>query len=169
MTPRPWSLTKKKAAPERSTTTSTTTMKKNKPVALMTVSAVVTQTDTDAIKKMADQGFDVVVVQDKDFEGAVKIMRKLSKQQAVMIPTRPALHKDRPKIKRSKTVTTRPCKCCGCKEIELYDCGYSSFNYGGGKCKGCGVKASGPVSTFPDKIELVSIWNTAQMPTREER
>ena len=31
-----------------------------------------------------------------------------------------------------------PCKKCGSTDIKLYDCGYSSFNCGGGKCQRCG-------------------------------
>ena len=53
-----------------------------------------------------------------------------------------------------------PCIKCGSKEIELYDCGYSSFNCGGGKCKSCGHKVSDCyLGCFPTQQELASIWN----------
>lgn len=49
------------------------------------------------------------------------------------------------KVEVNETVTKRrkievyPCiKCDKMKNIEIYNCGYSSFNCAGGKCKRCG-------------------------------
>lgn len=58
-----------------------------------------------------------------------------------------------------KKPKAKPCRECGGKDIEIGDCGYSSFNVGWGKCKKCGfeVKVS-PCGCFPHD-EIVERWN----------
>lgn len=52
-----------------------------------------------------------------------------------------------------------PCPKCGSKDLDLHDCGYSSFNCGGVKCCACKheLKLSN-LSCFPTK-EIASAWN----------
>lgn len=68
-------------------------------------------------------------------------------------------------ITETKTVKREihvaPCLECGSADILLSDCGYSSFNVGGGKCKSCGHEVTKTVGTFPTMEGLASIWNTA--------
>lgn len=52
------------------------------------------------------------------------------------------------------------CLKCGSDDITIYDCGYSSFNVGGGKCNKCGNEVSDTVDCLPSKKRLVSIWNS---------
>lgn len=52
-----------------------------------------------------------------------------------------------------------PCLKCGSEEVILFDCGYSSFNVGGGKCNSCGNKTSVSVGASVDKQTLANIWN----------
>lgn len=50
-----------------------------------------------------------------------------------------------------------PCVECGSSDVEIDDCGYSSFNVSWGKCKSCGVKI-----TFDGEItkrEVAEEWN----------
>ncbi len=62
-----------------------------------------------------------------------------------------------------------PCKECGNKDIELYDCGYSSFNCYGGKCKSCGYKSGTTTGgCSPTKNEQIRLWNCGQKLTETE-
>jgi len=61
-----------------------------------------------------------------------------------------------------------PCKQCGSAKIELWDCGYSSFNPGGGRCEN-GHKVSGEVGCMPKPADLAKIWNDGQKPTEIEK
>lgn len=54
------------------------TDKKRPPVALMTASAAMHE-DVAVLKKMADAGYEVVIVQDADFEKSLKIVEKVRK------------------------------------------------------------------------------------------
>ena len=57
-------------------------------------------------------------------------------------------------------MSINPCVKCGSTDIHIYDQGYSSFNVGGGQCKGCGNKEySNNLGCFPTKEELTEIWN----------
>ncbi len=56
----------------------------------------------------------------------------------------------------------KPCKKCGCKEITLWDCGYSSFNPGGGKCNKCGFRVKDEAGCLPTAKMLEAIWNRGQ-------
>ena len=57
-------------------------------------------------------------------------------------------------------IKLKSCIKCGSEAIELYDCGYSSFNCGGGKCKDCGHDAHVcTLGCFPSKKELARAWN----------
>lgn len=62
----------------------------------------------------------------------------------------------------------RPCVVCGSTKITLSDCGYSSFNYGGGECSNKHHFYTG-VGTFPTQKELAKVWNDAQGPTVEAK
>ena len=62
----------------------------------------------------------------------------------------------------------KPCKKCGSTNITLWDCGYSSFNPGGGKCDK-GHKVSGEAGCSPTTEVLASIWNKGQELTSEEK
>ncbi len=57
----------------------------------------------------------------------------------------------------------KPCKKCKGTDILFYDCGYSSFNYGGGKCRTCGFTASEMCGTFPEEEILIKYWNNGQL------
>lgn len=41
----------------------------------------------------------------------------------------------------TRKIYVYPCVKCGCDDIEIYNCGYSSFNCAGGKCKNAGIKS----------------------------
>jgi len=56
----------------------------------------------------------------------------------------------------------KPCKKCGSKDIKFWDCGYSSFNPGGGECEDCGFKVKGEAGCLPTDTGLVRIWNNGQ-------
>ena len=52
-----------------------------------------------------------------------------------------------------------PCLKCGGGDIVLSDSNYSSFNFGGGRCRNCGHEISKPVGTLPSKDALAAVWN----------
>jgi len=56
----------------------------------------------------------------------------------------------------------KPCKKCGSTDIQIWDCGYSSFNPGGGTCNKCGFKVEQMVGCMPSREELVDMWNRGQ-------
>jgi len=62
-----------------------------------------------------------------------------------------------------------PCMKCGNKDIEIYDCGYSSFNAGHAKCKKCGngVNANN-LSCIGADHELVSLWNKSNLSRQQQ-
>lgn len=63
----------------------------------------------------------------------------------------------------------KPCKKCGSKDIKFSDCGYSSFNCGGGTCRDCGFRGwSDSLGCMPFIDELISVWNDCQKPTDGE-
>ena len=64
---------------------------------------------------------------------------------------------------------TLPCKKCKSINIQIYDCGYSSFNPGGGKCKDCGATSTAMCGCFPTQNELIDNWNEGQKPTEMEK
>ena len=49
------------------------------PVALMTASAAM-QADCAALKKLADAGYEIVVVQDDDFEAAARVLKTVRRK-----------------------------------------------------------------------------------------
>ena len=61
----------------------------------------------------------------------------------------------------------KPCKICGSKNIKLWDCGYSSFSPGGGRCEN-GHEVSGEAAGAT-KEDLARIWNNGQKPTEVEK
>ena len=63
-------------------------------------------------------------------------------------------------VTTTRTVYVAPCVKCGSEDVTIDDCGYSSFNVGGGKCKSCGHSVTSSIaSCFPTKKELARIWN----------
>lgn len=62
----------------------------------------------------------------------------------------------------------KPCKVCKSTKIKLWDCGYSSFNPGGGECHR-GHKIQSEAGCMPTQNDLARIWNTGQRLTSEER
>jgi len=54
-----------------------------------------------------------------------------------------------------------PCLECGSESIAIEDCGYNSFNVGGGRCAVCGHESTSDCSVDPDVEELIDIWNRA--------
>ena len=68
-----------------------------------------------------------------------------------------------------RRVRVKPCKKCGSKDITFWDCSYSSFNPGGGKCNDCGRKCHDEVGCLPTRDTLVRVWNRGQLLTSEEK
>lgn len=56
------------------------------------------------------------------------------------------------------TIKMNRCYRCGSDKIELYDCGYSSFNACGGKCTKCGYKVESMADGL-GKEGLAHQWN----------
>lgn len=52
-----------------------------------------------------------------------------------------------------------PCPRCGNEGIVLFNCGYSSFNPGGGMCPDCGFEVSEYVDWNTDKKAMARVWN----------
>ena len=70
----------------------------------------------------------------------------------------------------SNESTCTPCIRCGSTSIELYDCGYSAFNCGGGRCSNCGETiSSSNLGCSPSKKELAAVWNRGNVLTDTER
>lgn len=61
----------------------------------------------------------------------------------------------------TRDIQVAPCLKCGGTDIQLSDSNYSSFNQGGGKCKGCGHEATAGVGCLPSMDDLAAIWNAA--------
>ena len=65
----------------------------------------------------------------------------------------------------TKSLLIYPCIKCGNDDIEIYNCGYNSFNRAGGRCNKCENK----VETYKDRnVEdgaLIEAWNTRNNPT----
>jgi hypothetical protein len=66
-----------------------------------------------------------------------------------------------------KSPRLHPCKVCGSRKITLKDCGYSSFNPGGGVCEN-GHEVSGEAGCLPTQSKLARIWNRGQQLTPVE-
>ena len=71
---------------------------------------------------------------------------------------------------QSNIMKIQPCKKCNSTDIKLYDCGYSSFNCGGGTCRNCGfIVTVSTLRVFPTQRDLTVVWNDGQKPTPTER
>lgn len=66
------------------------------------------------------------------------------------------------------TTKIKACKKCGSTAVRLWDCGYSSFNPGGGKCQ-CGQEVMGEAGCSPTQDDLAKIWNAGQKLNEVER
>lgn len=64
-----------------------------------------------------------------------------------------------------KKIKLLPCVKCGNEDIEIDDCGYSSFNVAWGKCKQCNneIKIS-PCGCDISKAVIAKTWNKANNP-----
>ena len=69
------------------------------------------------------------------------------------------------RVTRTREIHIEPCIKCGSEGASIGDCGYSSFNIGGGVCRTCAVSQTAPCGTLPEKDELVNIWNKANSVT----
>lgn len=67
------------------------------------------------------------------------------------------------KIVKEK-IEVLPCVKCGNEDIEINDCGYSSFNVAYGKCKKCKHEVKFGCGCFIDKKTIVENWNNANNP-----
>lgn len=63
-----------------------------------------------------------------------------------------------------KEVYIYPCVKCGCDDIDIYNCGYSSFNCAGGKCNKCGNKIETGAYWNAKDSELIKAWNRGNNP-----
>ena len=66
------------------------------------------------------------------------------------------------KFTRRQTVEVEihvaPCIKCGSEDVRIYNCGYSSFDVGGGKCGRCENSVMESVWN-PTEEQLAAIWN----------
>lgn len=62
----------------------------------------------------------------------------------------------------------KPCRKCGSKDVDIWDCGYSSFNVGGIKCLSCGHEVKVSPCGLDPQDELITAWNKDK-PTIEEQ
>lgn len=64
-----------------------------------------------------------------------------------------------------KKIKVLPCVKCGSENIDINDCGYSSFNVAWGKCEDCKheVKIS-PCGCDITKTAIAKTWNKANNP-----
>lgn len=52
----------------------------------------------------------------------------------------------------------KPCRKCGSSDIEIYNCGYSSFNAGHAKCRKCGHTLK--LHNFEGEDYIINAWNS---------
>ena len=65
------------------------------------------------------------------------------------------------KLEREKIMSKikiNPCNKCGSTDIEIYDCGYSSFNCGHSKCRNCGVQYN--INNNDGWNDVAKSWNS---------
>lgn len=60
----------------------------------------------------------------------------------------------------------KPCSKCGSTDITVWDCGYSSFNVGGAKCK-CGNESRLVNCGCYPQEEIISHWNLCNPSAQE--
>lgn len=65
----------------------------------------------------------------------------------------------------TRKVEVYPCIKCGSENIEIYNCGYSSFNCAGGKCKKCGHKVETHADWDAKDSYLIASWNLENDPS----
>ena len=69
------------------------------------------------------------------------------------------------KIVITKKIEILPCIKCGSDNIDIGDCGYSSFNVAWGKCRTCGHEVSiKPCDWNIAKEKIVESWNRENDP-----
>lgn len=65
----------------------------------------------------------------------------------------------------TETIKVLPCIKCGCDDIDIDDCGYSSFNVAWGKCKKCKHEILiNPCAWDMKKTDIINAWNNANDP-----
>lgn len=75
-------------------------------------------------------------------------------------------------VQEKKTVTVKikvdPCVECGSENLDVYNCGYSSFNVAGVKCLECGNDIEmGAASWNVSNSALVKNWNKVNNPAKK--
>ena len=58
-----------------------------------------------------------------------------------------------------KDIPVEPCPKCGNEGILFYNCGYSSFNPGGGKCPDCKFEVQEYVGWNDSSKKMIALWN----------
>jgi hypothetical protein len=61
-----------------------------------------------------------------------------------------------------KKISFNPCAKCGSEDLEILNCGYSSFNVGHVKCKACKHEVKLNLCHWDDSgayVELAKAWN----------
>lgn len=70
-------------------------------------------------------------------------------------------------VTKTRKIKIFPCVECGNDDIDIYNCGYSSFNCAGGKCKKCGNQATYDNCSWDvPQSTLVKVWNNANNPKK---
>ena len=59
-----------------------------------------------------------------------------------------------------RDIKVSPCPDCGNEGIALFNCGYSSFNPGGGECHDCGLSLSSYVNWNASDAVVARVWNS---------
>jgi hypothetical protein len=71
------------------------------------------------------------------------------------------------KVTTERKIKVLPCIECGSENIDINDCGYSSFNVAWGKCKDCGNEAQIKCCSCDiSKRTIAKTWNNANDPKK---
>jgi len=66
---------------------------------------------------------------------------------------------------KERKIEVLPCVKCGSEDIDLHDCGYSTFNVAYGRCRGCKNEIKLSPAPWNLDIELLAkSWNEANNP-----
>lgn len=68
------------------------------------------------------------------------------------------------KVTTEVEIKILPCVKCGSNDVELDNCGYSSFDVAWGKCLKCGNEVKISPCSFPTKRMIAEKWNKANDP-----
>jgi hypothetical protein len=68
-------------------------------------------------------------------------------------------------VKTNRKIKVLPCVECGHDDIDIGDCGYSSFNVAWGRCKKCKNEVKIDSCSWDiTKKQIAKAWNTANNP-----